>query len=297
MSRFELPNAGPDGETVTAQALTYVVTPGYAEALSLRLVEGRLLETADLDSGTRSLVVNESFARAYLGGDAVGRRFELVHGPDTRITEIVGVVGDILKDGLDTAPQSAIYTLPQYGYSLPSKLSVVMRTAGDPLALAPQVRAVAGELEPSAAVEVATLSSRRSASLAQPRFAAAALSAFALLALALAATGLYGVLSYNISQRRREIGVRSALGARPAAIVALVLRQGLTVTAAGLALGLAGSAALTRLLESLLFGVTPLDAVAFAAAPLLLLAVALFACLVPARRAASVDPTEALRAE
>jgi ABC-type antimicrobial peptide transport system permease subunit len=156
---------------------------------------------------------------------------------------------------------------------------------------------VAGELEPSAAVEVATLSSRRSASLAQPRFAAAALSAFALLALALAATGLYGVLSYNISQRRREIGVRSALGARPAAIVALVLRQGLTVTAAGLALGLAGSAALTRLLESLLFGVTPLDAVAFAAAPLLLLAVALFACLVPARRAASVDPTEALRAE
>lgn len=105
------------------------------------------------------------------------------------------------------------------------------------------------------------------------------------------------MLSYNISQRRREIGVRSALGARPAAIVALVLRQGLTVTAAGLALGLAGSAALTRLLESLLFGVTPLDAVAFAAAPLLLLAVALFACLVPARRAASVDPTEALRAE
>jgi predicted permease len=298
ISRFDLPNAGPDGETVTAQAVTYVVTPGYAEALSLRLVEGRLLSAADLDSGTRALVVNESFARAYLGGEAIGRRFELVHGTETGITEIVGVVGDVLKDGMDAEPQSAIYTLPEYGYSLPpSELSVVMRTAGDPLALAPQVRALAGELEPAAAVEVATLASRRSASLAQPRFAAAALSTFALLALLLAATGLYGVLSYNVSQRRREIGVRSALGARPAAIVGLVLRQVLAVTAAGLALGLAGSAALTRLLESLLFGVTPLDAVAFGAAPVLLLAVALVACLVPARRAAAVDPTEALRSE
>jgi ABC-type antimicrobial peptide transport system permease subunit len=176
-------------------------------------------------------------------------------------------------------------------------MSLVVRTAGDPLALAPELRVLVRELEPSAVVEVATLASRVSASLAQPRFAAAALAAFALLAVVLAATGLYGVLSYNVSQRRREIGVRSALGAGRGALVGLVLRQGLGVTAAGLALGLAGAAALSRLLESLLFGVEPLDAVAFAAAPLLLLAVAILACLVPARRAAAVDPTEALRCE
>jgi ABC-type antimicrobial peptide transport system permease subunit len=123
------------------------------------------------------------------------------------------------------------------------------------------------------------------------------LAAFALLALTLAAIGLYGVLSYNVSQRRRELGVRAALGASRRDLVSLVVRQGLSVTGLGLALGIAGAAVLAQLLEKLLFGVSPLDAVAFAAAPAALLAVALVACLVPARRAAAVAPTEALRCE
>jgi len=136
-----------------------------------------------------------------------------------------------------------------------------------------------------------------SASVSQPRFAAATLATFALLAVTLAAIGLYGVLSYNVSRRRREMGVRCALGADRRAIVSLVLRQGLLVTAAGLGLGLAGAAAVARLLASLLFGVTPFDAVAFGTAPALLLGVAVGACLLPAWRAASVPPTEALRGE
>lgn len=142
-----------------------------------------------------------------------------------------------------------------------------------------------------------TLSSRLAASVAQPRFAAVTVAAFALLALALAAIGLYGALSYNVTQRRREIGVRSALGASRADIVKLILRQGLAVTVAGLGMGLIAAMGLSRLLGKLLFGVTPLDPVAFLAAPGLLLLAAMAACLIPARRGASVEPTEALRCE
>lgn len=298
LNRLELAGAGPDGGTVTAQAVTHVVTPGYAEALSLRLLQGRLLADRDRGSAAREVVVNDSFARAYLGGGTpVGRRFERLWGPDDPPTEIVGVVGDVLRDGLDGEPQPEMYVLPDAFYSMPGEMSLMVRTAREPEALAPLVRELVAEQDPAAAVETATLSSRVSASLAQPRFAAAALSAFALLALALAATGLYGVLSYEVSQRRREIGVRSALGAGRGRIVRGVLRQGLAVTAAGLAVGVAGAAGLTRLLESLLFGIEPLDAAAFAAAPLLLLAVAAAACLLPARRAAAVDPCEALRGD
>jgi ABC-type antimicrobial peptide transport system permease subunit len=133
--------------------------------------------------------------------------------------------------------------------------------------------------------------------MAQPRFATTLLVTFAAVALALASVGLYGVLSYAVSQRRRELAVRAALGAPRGELVALVLREGLLVTSIGLALGLAGAAALTRVMQSLLFGVTPLDPVAFAAAPALLVPVACLACLLPANRAASTDPAEALRAE
>jgi predicted permease len=299
VSQFELPGSVTGGDPVTVRAVTYMVTPGYAEALSLRLVEGRLFRPEDVGSRSRPMLVNEEFVRSYLtdGRPVVGRRLDGVGAEDEIPIEIVGVVGNVLKDGLDAAPQSEIYTLPQHGYRLMSDFTVVVRTAGDPAALAPGVRASAAGVAPEVALEVATLASRVSASVSQPRFATATLAAFALLAVALAAIGLYGVLSYNVTRRRREMGVRGALGADRRALVSLVLRQGLLVTAAGLALGLAGAAAMTRLLASLLFGVTPFDAVAFGTAPALLLAVALGACLIPAWRAASVPPTEALRGE
>ena len=313
LTQFTLPAPGAEGGSLTARAVSYAVTPGYAEALSLRLHQGRLLRAADLASGIRNMLVNEEFARTYLndGKPILGRRYEGLYGVPGVTSEIVGVVGSVLKNGLDAKPQSEIFLLPGQGSGqapqagpwrprdpgLPSEFCVVVRTAREPGRIAPALRALVAQLEPMAALDVATLESRVSASVSQQRFAATLLAAFALLALTLAATGLYGVLSYNVSQRRRELGVRAALGASRRDLVSLVLRQGLAVTGLGLAVGIAGAAALTQLLEKLLFGVAPLDAAAFATAPVVLLAVALVACLVPACRAAAVAPTEALRCE
>ncbi|HSC27646.1 MAG TPA: ABC transporter permease [Vicinamibacterales bacterium] len=298
VSSFSIPGTGADGQPLMARALNYVVTPGYAEALSLRLVEGRLFEPADFSAGAMPMLVNEEFARAYLndGRPVVGRQFP--GGGEAPPREIVGVVGNVLKDGLDSEPQSEIYVLPRGNHRFTSQLSLVVRTAGDPLAVVPVLRSIVRDVDPSAAVDdVAPLATRMSESMGQPRFSAAVLALFAIAALALAATGLYGVLSYQVLQRRREMGVRAALGASRGRLLALVLREGLAVTVAGLVLGLGAAALLTRLMEGLLFGVTPLDAPAFLAAPIVLLAVALLACLLPARRAAGVDPAEALRAE
>ena len=299
ISQFTLPLPGPDGEPAVARAVSYVVTPGYTEALSMNLREGRWFRDADLTAAGQPMLVNEAFVRAYLtdGKPAVGRQMGQPSEEEPVPPEIVGVVANVLRDGLDDVPQPAIYTLPQPDARTFGSFSLLVRTAGEPQALVGTLREAVRQAEPGALVDVATLSSQVSASLAQPRFAAATLGVFALLALVLAATGLYGVLSYSVSRRVREMGIRSALGAGHGSLVRLVMRQGLAVCAVGLLLGLAGAALLTRWLESQLFGVSPLDPLAFAAAPLALLAVAALACWLPARRAASVEPTEALRAE
>jgi putative ABC transport system permease protein len=295
---LNLPGTG-EGERVQGRAALYVVTPGFAEALSLHLREGRLLARADLGSGVRAILVNEEFVRSYLsdGKPIVGRRFEGLWGTGRLTSEIVGVVGNVLKNGLDARPQAEVYALPLGEAGLHDELSLAVRATGDLTAIVRDLPALVSEMQPAAAVEVATLARQLQVSVAQPRFAMATLAAFALLALTLAATGLYGVLSYDVEQRRAEIGVRTALGASPRAIVGLVLRQGLGVTVAGLTAGLLASVFATRLLRTLLFGTAPTDALAFAAAPLLLLAVAVCACVLPARRAAATDPARALRAE
>jgi putative ABC transport system permease protein len=225
----------------------------------------------------------------------IGRQFPSQNAPPR---EIVGVVGNVLKDGLDTSPQPEIYILSRDQSRFGAQFSLAIRTEGDPLRIAPTLRAAMKEIDPAGAVDdIAPLTARMSASMGQPRFAAAVLGAFALVALGLAATGLYGVLSYQVLQRRREMGVRAALGATRSNLVRLVIREGLLVTIAGLALGLGAAMLLTRLMSGLLFGVQPIDAPSFIGAPLVLLIVALIACLLPARRAARVDPAEALRAE
>jgi len=177
-------------------------------------------------------------------------------------------------------------------------VNFVIRTTGDPPALSERARTIVREVDPAAVVErVEPLTAMVSASVAQPRFATTVLGAFASLALALAAVGLYGVLSYGVSQRRRELGLRAALGAARTDLVRLVLREGLRATLLGAVIGLAAATALTRLMEAVLFGVTPLDGLAFTLAPLALLPFAVAACLLPALRAAAIDPAVALRCD
>ncbi len=172
----------------------------------------------------------------------------------------------------------------------------MIRAAGDPTRLVPIVRSIVREQDPSLALEsVMTMEERVMGSLARPRLYAVLLGGFAAFALAVAAVGLFGVLSYGVQLRTREIGVRTALGATPSAIAGLVLRQALGVTTSGLVVGLAASAALARYVSRLLYGVSPYDLASFVGVPLLILAVAVLACLVPARRAARVDPVRVLR--
>ena len=262
-------------------------------------IEGRLLEPQDSTSAIQAMVVNEAFVKSYLndGRPVAGRRYQGLMADPKMTTEIVGVVGSVLKDGLDRDARPEIY----FAHSKDARHHARDQPPhSDASAIRPRscrrcARSCA-TVEPTAALgEAGTLASRVSASVAQPRFATAILAAFAALALTLAATGLYGVLSYSVSQRRREIGIRSALGATRGNVIALVVRQGLFATVAGLAVGVIAAALGARLLQPLLFGVTPLDLPSFALMPAVLLVVALAACLVPARRAAATDPAITLR--
>jgi len=291
------------GQEIVARALQYVITAGYAEALKLRVKEGRAITQADESSPVEAMLINEAFARAYItdGRPAVGRRYKGLLGKSDMTTEIVGVVGDVLKDGLDTKAQPEIYlavnTLDK-DHAITREINLVMRTSGDPNAFVTSLRSMVREIEPTAALgHVGTLSSQVADSVSEPRFSTAVLAAFALLALGIAVTGLYGVLSYNVSQRRKEIGIRAALGATRADLIRLVVRQGLTVTVLGLAAGMFIAALAARRLEPLLFGIAPLDLPSFVVMPAILLIVATLACVIPARRAAATDPSTTLRAE
>jgi putative ABC transport system permease protein len=288
------------GERVMARALQYIVTPGYAEALGIRLVEGRLLEPADETASTQAMVVNQTFVRTYMndGKPVVGRRYEGLLSDGKTPTEIVGVVGDVLKDGLDAKTQPEIYLAHGKASRITRELNIVVRTAGEPSTFAATLRDVVASVEPTAATaRVGTLTSQIDRSVSEPRFATAILGMFAALALGIAATGLYGVLSYNVSQRRREIGIRAALGATRGSIMSMVLRQGLRVTFAGLGCGVLASAAGAAYLQPLLFGIQPLDLPSFITMPAILILVAVAACAVPALRAAATDPAITLRSE
>jgi putative ABC transport system permease protein len=300
VATFPLPDPSGVSPEVTARATSYMITPGYIEALGVRLRAGRSFDESDVQSGTRAMLVNELFARRYLGpGPVVGRRFtNLFRRIDKGVvTEIVGVVAPMLKDGNDSEPQSEVYFVakPQRN-ALGQSVSFVARTTGDPRALVAAVRAELRDLDRDVIIDsVQPLTVPLAASVAQPRFATATVTTFALLALILASIGLYGVLSYAVSQRGRELGVRAALGASRSSLLGLVLREGLVVATCGVVLGIGGAAAISRLMQGALFGVTPLDPISFAMAPAVLLPVAFAACLVPALRASRIGPAEALR--
>jgi predicted permease len=280
------------------RAVSHVVTPGYAEALGLRLRSGRFIAPDDAGSATEAIMVNETFARTAFRDDkpVVGREF---HGFGSKSPgRIVGIVGDVLKEGPESAPQPEVYGTHAEGRAITREINLIVRTSGDPLAFAPILQQLVRAEDPQAAVdEIAALADRLSLSMAAPRFFATVLVAFAALAVTLAAVGLYGVLSYLVSQRRRELGIRAALGAGRRDLMALVLRTGLGATILGLGAGLVMSWIAASLMRRLMPGLGAIDPLPFATAAVLLLAVAATACLVPARRAASSDPLEALRHE
>ncbi|HTM33843.1 MAG TPA: ABC transporter permease [Vicinamibacterales bacterium] len=286
------------GEPVMTRAVTYVITPGYAEALGLRLRSGRFFTAGDQRPGIRAVIVNDEFVRRYMRGVVVGRRFPRIYSTEGDVpTEIVGVVGNVLKDGHDREPEPELYFLHRSPTrTLGGQFSIAIRANGDSAASMSLLRQIAARVDPGATIQRADLLSERVASsMAQPRFAAMVLGAFAVLGVTLASAGLVAVLSYTVARRRRELSIRAALGAGRGRLLRMVVADGLIVTGLGLAFGLAAGAGLSRLLTSLLFKVTPLDPFSFAAAPLILLPVAVAASLAPAMRAAAVDPARVLR--
>ena len=281
-----------------------VVSPGYLDVMRLRIRSGRAFTRLDGAGSPRVVVVNEAFARDVFGGaPAVGQRVRLGRDAADEPLEVIGVVADIRYTGLRATESSAeaylsvlqMDTAPVFT----SSPFISVRTAGDPSAVVPLLREAVVAAHPRASIEdVMTMDERLSVRwFGEPRFYAAFAGFFAALALFLAASGLYGLLSYTVAQRRREIGVRMALGAQAHDILALVVRQGAALVAAGAVAGLLAAAAASRILESFLFGVTTHDRLTFVVAPLLLAAVALAACWLPARRATRIDPMATLRAE
>jgi predicted permease len=263
--------------------------------MGLRVVEGRAMTESDARGGRQVALVNEAFVRTYFPGQSlVGRELPIFRTP----SEIIGIVGDVRHAGLDADPQPEVYASYHQSTMRSGGTFLAIRTGGDPIAVVPALRAALKSIDPDVPLEgVMTMEARLAASVAQPRFYAALLAGFAALAVTLAMVGIYGVLSYTVLQRRREIGVRMAIGAERRDVLRLVLGQGAIVSAIGVAIGLAAAALASRALATLLFGVTARDPAVFAGVAVLLGSIALAACYVPARRAARVDPLEALRDE
>jgi putative ABC transport system permease protein len=273
-----------------------VATPGYFRAMGMAMVAGRTFDSRDRAGGVSVLVVNEEFARRYWPGEsAIGKRISTGFlGPDVPHS-IVGVVRDARQLTLDTPVAPAIYfPVTQVPYPF---LTFVVRTTGeDPTAALPPMRRELKAMDPAIALnDVRSLRSVVDGSLARQRFGMIVTGVFAAAALALAMIGLYGVIAYGVAQRTREIGVRMALGAQPRDVLALVVGEGLRVTAAGVVVGLTVAFATTRLMRSLLYDVSATDAGIYALVALLTAVVAMVASYVPARRATRVSPTAALR--
>ena len=276
-----------------------IASPGYFETMGIAIVAGRDIEPSDDASARLVAVVNESFVRRYMSGaEPLGRSFSM---SGTAVT-IVGVARDVTHNGLTAEIKPKFYIpIAQWGPvtdGIPTSLRLVVGTVAAPEALVASVRDVVGALDPSLAVaEIRTVDEVVLSAVAQPRFVMVLMSAFSFVALLLALGGVYGVVSYGVGKRRREIGVRIALGAVEDDVVGLVVRQGLAMVLTGLAAGLVLALLLSRYLESLLYEVSTTDPLTFASVVVGFGAVALLATWVPSRRAARVDPLTALRAE
>ena len=293
--------------TIQAQAVQRVVSPDYFETLRLRITAGRHLNHRDTATAPRVVVVNRSFADQFLGERPIGSYIPVVNGlPDW---EVVGVVDDMKQGGILDAPstrfggvaeppQPAILQSYRQIDSRESRFVLLVRTVGDPLELAPTLRSLLRDEDPSLVLDsIMTMEDRVLTSLAKPRTYAVLLGGFAAFAVVIAGVGLLGVLSYTTAQRTREIAIRAALGARPGAIVGLVLRHGAAMTASGLGIGLLTTFIAVRLLVANLYGISAYDPLSFFAATVMVAVVSLAACAAPAWVALRVDPLVALRTD
>ena len=274
------------------------VTPGLFRTMGIPHVLGRDFTPSDRDDSPAVAIVNETLVRRHFAGDnPIGKRLHVFVGRiDRGAYEIVGVVGDIKLAALDGEIRPTVY-LPhtQIAFGL---MTLVARTEMDPMSLARSVAAEVHAIDPTLPVaDVQTMEDVVDDTLARPRIVAVLLTAFAAMALVLAAVGVYGVMAYSVAQRTQEIGVRMALGATPQSVFELVLGQALTLVGSGVVLGVVVAAALTRLLETLLFQTEPLDPLTFVVTAILLSLVAMLASYIPARRGTRIAPVEALRAE
>jgi putative ABC transport system permease protein len=274
-----------------------VVTPGYFEAMGIPLIRGRTFGSSDNADSPNVVVISRSLADEFFPGeDPVGRSIVLSGWDPPVYLEVVGVVGDVRLGSLERDMESTMYWPMAQGGRLSAYM--VVRTSGEPAALAPTLRAAIREVDPNVPVSnLRPMSGVVSSSLAQNRFRTLLLGAFAGVAMLLAALGLYGVLAQLVGRRTHELGVRIALGADRASVLGWVLRYGLRLTVIGIVFGLVGAAATTRVVRGVLFGVEPLDPTTFAGTTLVLMLVALAAALLPAWRATRVDPVESLRTE
>ncbi len=273
-----------------------VIAGDYFQAMEIPLLQGRFFQEQDTAAHPRVAIIDESMARQYWPNqDPIGKRFHLVQS-DIPWHTIVGVVGRVKHDTLDSDPRIVFY-LPHA--QLPTRtMNIVLKSLPDPGTLSGAIRQEVRELDPDLPLyNIRTMAEFVDQSLARRRFSVLLLGIFAGLALVLAATGIYGVVAYLVTQGTREIGIRIALGASRRGILGFIVRQGLILAVTGVAIGLAGAFMLTRFMSSLLFGITATDVSTFSAIPLLLILVALLASYLPARRAARVDPMVSLRCE
>ena len=270
-------------------------SPTYFQALAIPLVRGRLFDQRDTLNAPHVAVISESLARTrWPNADPIGATVEFGNmDGDLRLLTIVGIVGDTREYGLEQPPRPTMYVNMMQRPKFSS--TVVLRSNSDPGTVITAARAVLREVAPDVPPRFRTFAQIYSASLGARHFNLTLVAVFAATALALAIAGIYGVLTYSVTQRRKEIGVRVALGATPSQVFRIIVGQGLTTTAVGVAIGIVASFALTRTIDSLLFGVTRTDPVTFAGVVGLLGLVATLACFLPARRATKADPIEALR--
>jgi putative ABC transport system permease protein len=284
----------PPGEQRPDEQIRLVL-PGYFETMRMTLIRGRTIDRRDRDDATPVIVVSQAFARKYWpGGDPLGKRIR-IEWRDPRWWTVVGVVGDVREQGLDADILPIVY-VPLAQNTWPS-MTFVVRTASD-APIGDAVRAALAELDPDQPIyDVSSLRQRLSISLEQRRFTLVVLEVFAGLALAMAALGLYAVLAQSMAGRRREIGIRVALGARRSRVIALVARESATLLLAGVPLGVLCSLLVSRLVTRLLYGIEPGDPLALGLSVVALTVVAGLASWLPARRAARVDPLVALQSE